>query len=73
MKKFKVVVLNQIDHEYNEMELIASTADKAIEIVKYKVAKEYAENIEHGIHDINIVTSMLVTDTCDVIMDLSFL
>ncbi len=73
MKKFKVVILDQIDHEYIVMELIASTADKAIEIAKYKVAKEYAENIEHGIHDINIITSMLVADTCDVIADLSFL
>ena len=53
MKKFKVVILNQIEHKYIGMELIASTVDKAIEIAKYKVAKEYADDIEHGIHDIN--------------------
>lgn len=73
MKKFKVVILNQIEHKYIGMELIASTVDKAIEIAKYKVAKEYADDIEHGIHDINVVTNMLVTDTCDVIADLSLL
>ena len=69
MKEFKVVILNQIDHEYNEFKLIASNVDKAIEIAKYKVAKEYCDNIQHGIHDINIVTNMLVTDICDAICD----